>query len=55
MLKIQRTLNEFLLEATKVMFDDLYNIDSIVDNIMIFTKELVSADRCALFLVDEET
>ncbi|XP_053400578.1 cAMP and cAMP-inhibited cGMP 3',5'-cyclic phosphodiesterase 10A-like [Mercenaria mercenaria] len=54
LMKIHEALNEFLLETTKVMFDDIYNIDHLVNHIMIFTKNLVSADRCALFLVDEE-
>jgi hypothetical protein len=36
------------------MFDDMENIDTLVTNIMTFTKDLVTADRCALFLVDEE-
>lgn len=54
LLKIQEALNKFLLETTKVMFDDIYDTDHLVKHIMIFTKNLVSADRCALFLVDEE-
>ncbi|KAL4229999.1 hypothetical protein ACF0H5_010387 [Mactra antiquata] len=47
-------LNKFLLETTKVMFDDMENIDLLVTNIMMFTKDLVSADRCSLFLVDND-
>ncbi|KAL4230000.1 cAMP and cAMP-inhibited cGMP 3' [Mactra antiquata] len=54
LLKMQDSFNNFLLESTKVMFDDMYNTDQLVTNIMTFTKDLVSADRCALFLVDEE-
>lgn len=54
LLKLQDALNNFLLETTRVMFDDMENIDQLVTNIMTFTKDLVSADRCALFLVDEE-
>jgi cAMP and cAMP-inhibited cGMP 3',5'-cyclic phosphodiesterase 10 len=36
------------------MFDEMTSIDMLVQNIMMFTKTLVNADRCALFLVDEE-
>ena len=54
MLRIQETLNNFLLETTRVMFDDMDDIDTLVTNIMTFTKDLVNADRCALFLLDEE-
>lgn len=54
LLKVQDALNNFLLETTKVMFDDLDNIDALVTKIMMFTKDLVSADRCALFLVDKD-
>ena len=38
MLKAQTTLNNYLLDTTKVMFDDIQNIDSLVTNIMMFTK-----------------
>lgn len=54
LLKIQEALNSFLLESTKVMFDEMEDIDSLITNIMAFTKDLVSADRCSLFLVDED-
>lgn len=54
LLKIQSTLDSYLLETTKVMFDDMDNIDLLITNIMTFAKVLVSADRCGLFLVDEE-
>ncbi|XP_052792233.1 cAMP and cAMP-inhibited cGMP 3',5'-cyclic phosphodiesterase 10A-like [Mya arenaria] len=54
LLNIQTRLHGFLLETTRVMFDDVVNVDLVVTNIMTFTKELVSADRCGLLLVDEE-
>ena len=37
-LKAQTTLNNYLLDTTKVMFDDIQNIDALVTNIMMFTK-----------------
>ncbi|KAJ8297983.1 hypothetical protein KUTeg_024514 [Tegillarca granosa] len=50
----QETLNDFLLESTKHMFIEMTSIDTVVQNVMTFTKELVNADRCSLFLVDDE-
>ena len=37
-LKVQTRLNNYLLDTTKVMFDDIQNIDALVTNIMMFTK-----------------
>lgn len=37
-LKAQQTLNNYLLDTTRKMFDDIQNIDSLVTNIMMFTK-----------------
>lgn len=54
MFTIQSRLHKFLLETTRKLFDDMQNIDLLVMNIMTFTKELVSADRCGLFLVDAD-
>lgn len=51
----QETLNDFLLESTKHMFIEMTSIDTVVQNVMTFTKELVQADRCSLFLVDDES
>ncbi|XP_046365386.2 cAMP and cAMP-inhibited cGMP 3',5'-cyclic phosphodiesterase 10A-like [Haliotis rufescens] len=50
----QSKLNDFLLDTTKVLFDEMISIDTLVQNIMYHTKDLVQADRSALFLVDEE-
>ncbi|XP_030850079.1 cAMP and cAMP-inhibited cGMP 3',5'-cyclic phosphodiesterase 10A-like, partial [Strongylocentrotus purpuratus] len=51
----QREFNDFLLEVSRVIFDDIVAIDDLSQHIMMFAKSLVSADRCALFLVDTET
>ncbi|XP_071954922.1 cAMP and cAMP-inhibited cGMP 3',5'-cyclic phosphodiesterase 10A-like [Antedon mediterranea] len=50
----QREFNDFLLEVSRVIFDDIVATDSLTEHIMMFTKSLVSADRCALFLLDED-
>ncbi|KAL5012488.1 hypothetical protein ScPMuIL_011039 [Solemya velum] len=49
-----RVYNEFLLDTAKSMFEEVTDTDTLVRTIMGFTKNLVKADRCALFLVDEE-
>ena len=36
------------------IFDEMTSTDLLVQKIMMFTKDLVSADRCSMFLVDEE-
>ncbi|MEQ2246399.1 cAMP and cAMP-inhibited cGMP 3',5'-cyclic phosphodiesterase 10A, partial [Ilyodon furcidens] len=33
-------------------FDNIVAIDSLLEHIMIYAKNLVNADRCALFQVD---
>ena len=53
-LQLQTKLNSFLLDASKELFDDTISIDNLVQNILQFTKNLVNADRCAMFLADEE-
>ncbi|XP_067674184.1 cAMP and cAMP-inhibited cGMP 3',5'-cyclic phosphodiesterase 10A-like [Haliotis asinina] len=53
-LMTQSKLNDFLLDTTKVLFDEMISIDTLVQTIMYHTKDLVQADRSALFLVDEE-
>ena len=50
----QEHLNDFLLETTKEIFDEMTCLDTVVKKVMMFTKDLVKAERCALFLVDEE-
>lgn len=50
----QQQLNDFLLDTTKEMFDEMTCIDNVVKKILSFTKDLVNADRCSLFLVDED-
>lgn len=54
MLQKQADLNDFLLEVSKVMFDDMIVIDKLVERIILFTKDLVQAERCTLFLIDKE-
>ncbi|XP_041360907.1 cAMP and cAMP-inhibited cGMP 3',5'-cyclic phosphodiesterase 10A-like [Gigantopelta aegis] len=54
LLQLQVKLNKFLLESSKKLFDDKISIDSLVENILQFTKTQVNADRCAMFLADEE-
>jgi len=51
----QTELNDFLLEISHIMFNDVVEMDMLVKKIMLYAKELVQADRCALFLVDHDT
>ena len=51
---IQSKLNDFLMDTTKELFDDMISIDKLVENILHFSKDLVHADRCSMFLVNEE-
>ncbi|XP_028325044.1 cAMP and cAMP-inhibited cGMP 3',5'-cyclic phosphodiesterase 10A isoform X2 [Gouania willdenowi] len=48
----QTELNDFLLDVSKTYFDSIVAIDSLLEHIMIYAKNLVNADRCALFQVD---
>ena len=48
-LKLQTQLNNYLLDTTKVMFDDIENIDALVTNIMMFTKVISSLSFLVLF------
>uniref|UniRef100_UPI00398EDCC6 cAMP and cAMP-inhibited cGMP 3',5'-cyclic phosphodiesterase 10A isoform X2 n=1 Tax=Pristiophorus japonicus TaxID=55135 RepID=UPI00398EDCC6 len=48
----QTELNDFLLDVSKTYFDNIVAIDSLLEHIMINAKNLVNADRCALFQVD---
>ncbi len=50
----QAELNDFLLDVSRDMFGDIIELDSLVEKIMVYTKDLIHADRCALFLVDKE-
>nr|XP_033793166.1 cAMP and cAMP-inhibited cGMP 3',5'-cyclic phosphodiesterase 10A isoform X3 [Geotrypetes seraphini] len=50
----QRELNDFLLDVSKTYFDNIVAIDSLLEHIMIYAKNLVNADRCALFQVDHK-
>ncbi|XP_033101173.1 cAMP and cAMP-inhibited cGMP 3',5'-cyclic phosphodiesterase 10A-like isoform X2 [Anneissia japonica] len=52
-LEQQQEFNRFLLEVSRVIFDDIVATDNLTEHIMTFTKSLVNADRCALFLLDE--
>ncbi|XP_067380321.1 cAMP and cAMP-inhibited cGMP 3',5'-cyclic phosphodiesterase 10A isoform X2 [Channa argus] len=48
----QTELNDFLLDVSKTYFDNIVAIDSLLEHIMIYAKNLVNADRCALFQID---
>ncbi|OWF36192.1 cAMP and cAMP-inhibited cGMP 3',5'-cyclic phosphodiesterase 10A-like [Mizuhopecten yessoensis] len=50
----QQHLIDFLLENTKELFDGVTQTEELVPKIMRHTKDLVKADRCSLFLVDDE-
>ncbi|TKC50943.1 hypothetical protein EI555_001391 [Monodon monoceros] len=51
----QTELNDFLLDVSKTYFDNIVAIDSLLEHIMIYAKNLVNADRCALFQVDHKS
>jgi len=51
----QRKLNEFLLNVTKSIFQDIVSMDTVIMKIMNFAQTLVDADRTSLFLVDSKT
>ncbi|VDI45847.1 cAMP and cAMP-inhibited cGMP 3',5'-cyclic phosphodiesterase 10 [Mytilus galloprovincialis] len=53
-LNTQSKLNDFLLETSREIFDEMNCVDTVVQKIMTFTKQLVNADRISMFLVDEE-
>uniref|UniRef100_A0A8C8RZM5 Phosphodiesterase n=1 Tax=Pelusios castaneus TaxID=367368 RepID=A0A8C8RZM5_9SAUR len=50
----QTELNDFLLDVSKTYFDNIVAIDALLEHIMIYAKNLVNADRCALFQVDHK-
>ncbi|XP_064220323.1 cAMP and cAMP-inhibited cGMP 3',5'-cyclic phosphodiesterase 10A-like [Aotus nancymaae] len=47
-------LNDFLLDVSKTYCDNIVAIDSLLEHVMIYAKNLVNADRCALFQVDHK-
>lgn len=51
----QKDLNSFLLNVVKSIFDEVNTMDVVIEKIMAFAKRLVSADRCALFMLDTRT
>ncbi|XP_066928050.1 probable 3',5'-cyclic phosphodiesterase pde-5 isoform X2 [Clytia hemisphaerica] len=51
----QRRLNEFLLNVTKSIFQDIVSMDTVIMKIMNFAQTLVDADRTSLFLLDNKT
>lgn len=53
-LDTQHELNEFLLEITKGLFKEITCVDKVVKTILHFTKHLLHADRCSMYLVEEE-
>ncbi|XP_041375077.1 cAMP and cAMP-inhibited cGMP 3',5'-cyclic phosphodiesterase 10A-like [Gigantopelta aegis] len=52
-LDLQSELNDFLLETTRDLETEV-SIDSLVKKILLFSKDLVHADRSAVFLINEE-
>ena len=50
-LRQQRSLNDFLLDVIKSLFKDI-SVDKVVSRIMGYAKQLVNADRAALFMID---
>ncbi|XP_041360906.1 cAMP and cAMP-inhibited cGMP 3',5'-cyclic phosphodiesterase 10A-like [Gigantopelta aegis] len=50
----QTKLNNFLLDNSKKVLDDKMGFEDLVETILRSIKELVDADRCTMFLVDEE-
>uniref|UniRef100_A0A2K6SI69 PDEase domain-containing protein n=1 Tax=Saimiri boliviensis boliviensis TaxID=39432 RepID=A0A2K6SI69_SAIBB len=50
----QTELNDFLLDVSKTYFDNIVAIDSLLERIMIYAKNLLNADHCALFQVDHK-
>ncbi|XP_033118661.1 probable 3',5'-cyclic phosphodiesterase pde-5 isoform X2 [Anneissia japonica] len=51
----QRKLNDFIMNVTKSIFQDIISMDSVIMKIMNFAQRLVSADRASLFLVDNKS
>lgn len=49
----QKHLNQFLLAVTRCLFENIQCVDTVIMKIMNFAKELVNADRAAMFMVDE--
>ena len=45
---------DYFLENTKSLFEGIVEADELIPQIMRYTKVLVRADRCSLFLLDEE-
>jgi len=52
-LTTQGEINHFLLNVCKIIFEDIATMDSLLQKIITYTKRLLSADRCALFLLDK--
>ncbi|XP_065171962.1 probable 3',5'-cyclic phosphodiesterase pde-5 [Atheta coriaria] len=50
----QRSLNAFLLDVVRSIFQDMVSMDPLVTKIMDFAQKLVDADRASLFLLDEK-
>ncbi|KAK7101205.1 probable 3',5'-cyclic phosphodiesterase pde-5 [Littorina saxatilis] len=50
----QRKLNEFLLNVTKSIFQDIVSMDTVIMKIMDHAQKLVSADRASIFLLDSK-
>ncbi|XP_062608258.1 cAMP and cAMP-inhibited cGMP 3',5'-cyclic phosphodiesterase 10A-like [Saccostrea cucullata] len=53
-LDTQHELNEFLLEITKGLFKEITCVDKVAKTILHFTKDLLDADRCSMYVIDEE-
>ena len=52
-LDLQSELNDFLLDAAQTP-EASDSMDSLIKQILLFSKQLVHADRCAVFLVNED-
>lgn len=49
----QKHLNRFLLTVTRSLFQSIQCVDTVIMKVMNFAKQLVNADRTAMFMVDE--
>ena len=53
-LKKQAELTDYMLDASPGLLNAMMAIDKLVETIVVFTKILVQADCCDLFLIDKE-
>ena len=55
LLSLQTKLNGFILENCKTIVDDKVGLEGLVETILMSLKEVIYADRCTMFLVDEKS